>query len=66
MYPQDRIAELWCGGSTYWDEKHRDHPAIILSLMPISHIMGRQALYGSLSAGGTVYFAARSDLSTPL
>ena len=64
MYPQSRIAELWCGGSTYWDEKHRDHPAIILSIMPMSHIMGRQALYGSLSTGGTVYFAARSDLST--
>nr|MCH9733377.1 AMP-binding protein [Actinomycetes bacterium] len=64
MYPQGRIADLWRGGSTYWDEQHCDHPAIILSFLPMSHIMGRQALYGSLSAGGTVYFAAQSDLST--
>src|SRR3569833_3899265 len=32
--------------------------------MPMSHVMGRGALYGALSAGGTVYFAARPDLST--
>lgn len=30
----------------------------------MSHVMGRGALYGALSTGGTVYFAARPDLST--
>ena len=32
--------------------------------MPMSHMMGRGMLYGTLGAGGTAYFAARSDLST--
>lgn len=30
----------------------------------MSHVMGRGILYGALAAGGTVNFAARSDLST--
>ena len=41
-------------------------PAIALTFMPISHIMGRQILYSTLGAGGTAYFAARSDMSTLL
>ncbi|WP_019348541.1 SDR family oxidoreductase, partial [Mycolicibacterium conceptionense] len=32
----------------------------------MSHVMGRGILYASLAAGGTCYFAARSDLSTLL
>src|ERR1700736_3349081 len=32
--------------------------------MPMSHVMGRSILYMSLGLGGTVYFAAKSDLST--
>ena len=34
--------------------------------MPISHVMGRVILYSTLGAGGTAYFAAKSDLSTLL
>ena len=34
--------------------------------MPMSHVMGRGSLYGTLGNGGTAYFAARSDLSTLL
>ena len=34
--------------------------------MPVSHVMGRVILYGTLGAGGTAYFAAKSDLSTLL
>ena len=30
----------------------------------MSHVMGRGMLYATLGAGGTAYFAARSDLST--
>src|SRR3954447_23908295 len=32
--------------------------------MPMSHVMGRGVLYGTLGNGGTAYFTARSDLST--
>ena len=34
--------------------------------MPVSHVMGRVILYSTLGAGGTAYFAAKSDLSTLL
>ncbi|MFY9767979.1 MAG: SDR family oxidoreductase, partial [Mycobacterium sp.] len=38
--------------------------SITLNFMPMSHVMGRGSLYGTLGNGGTAYFAARSDLST--
>ena len=38
--------------------------ALTLSFLPMSHVMGRGVLYGTLASGGTAYFAARSDLST--
>ena len=39
-------------------------PSITLNFMPMSHVMGRQVLYGTLGNGGTAYFVAKSDLST--
>lgn len=39
-------------------------PLITLNLLPMSHVMGRGSLYGTLGRGGTAYFAAKSDLST--
>jgi fatty acid CoA ligase FadD9 len=39
-------------------------PSITLNFMPMSHVMGRQVLYGTLGSGGTAYFVAKSDLST--
>jgi long-subunit acyl-CoA synthetase (AMP-forming) len=48
-----------------WDTD-RSLPAITLNFMPISHVMGRFILYSTLGAGGTAYFAARSDLSSLL
>jgi fatty acid CoA ligase FadD9 len=47
-----------------WDENQGVVPAITLSFLPMSHVMGRGGLFGTLASGGTVYFAARSDLST--
>lgn len=41
-------------------------PSITLNFMPMSHMMARAGLYATLGAGGTAYFAARSDLSTLL
>lgn len=64
MYPAHKVADMWRAAAAHWDEKHGAFPAIVLSFMPMSHIMGRGALYGALSTGGTVYFAARPDLST--
>ena len=39
-------------------------PSIVLSFMPMSHVSGRTVVYSALGAGGSVYFVARSDLST--
>lgn len=64
MYPAHKVADMWTSAAGVWDDKHGAFPAIVLSFMPMSHVMGRGALYGTLSSGGTVYFAARPDLST--
>ncbi|HEY4021523.1 MAG TPA: carboxylic acid reductase, partial [Pseudonocardiaceae bacterium] len=41
-----------------------DLPVIGINYMPLSHLMGRVMLAGTLSKGGTCFFTARSDLST--
>ncbi|MFE4399023.1 MULTISPECIES: carboxylic acid reductase [Streptomycetaceae] len=41
-------------------------PAIVLNFLPLSHVMGRGALFGTLAKGGLACFAASSDLSTLL
>jgi fatty acid CoA ligase FadD9 len=66
MYTDRLMANCWRGWfSLDWDEDGK-LPAISLSFMPISHVMGRVILYSTLGVGGTAYFAARSDLSTLL
>ena len=65
MYPESKVADMWrAAANTHWDENIGVLPSITLSFLPMSHVMGRGVLYASLSTGGTVYFAARSDLST--
>jgi fatty acid CoA ligase FadD9 len=65
MYPQSKVANMWrSAANSRWDENHGVVPAITLSFLPMSHVMGRGGLFGTLASGGTVYFAARSDLST--
>jgi fatty acid CoA ligase FadD9 len=65
MYPASKVAHMWnSAANSHWDEKQGVLPAIALAFLPMSHVMGRGVLYGSLASGGTVYFAARSDLST--
>jgi fatty acid CoA ligase FadD9 len=65
IYPAGKVAGMWqSAANTHWDDQHGVLPAIALAFLPMSHVMGRGVLYGTLSSGGTVYFAARSDLST--
>jgi fatty acid CoA ligase FadD9 len=67
MYPERLVAKSWLGPATAASgQQHSAVPLITLSFMPMSHAMGRGQLYGTLGAGGTVYFAATSDLSTLL
>jgi fatty acid CoA ligase FadD9 len=66
MYPDRLMANCWKGWLTPDWDLDGELPAISLSFMPISHIMGRVILYSTLGLGGTAYFTGRSDLSTLL
>ncbi|MEU7150939.1 carboxylic acid reductase [Streptomyces sp. NPDC045456] len=39
-------------------------PSIVLNYLPLSHMMGRGVLFGTLARGGIACFVASSDLST--
>ncbi|ASW86330.1 carboxylic acid reductase [Mycobacterium intracellulare] len=64
MYPQSNVGKMWRRGSKNWFGESA--ASITLNFMPMSHVMGRGILYGTLGNGGTAYFAVRSDLSTLL
>jgi fatty acid CoA ligase FadD9 len=64
MYPQSNVAKMWNRSTKNWFGPSA--ASITLNFMPMSHVMGRGSLYGTLGNGGTAYFAARSDLSTLL
>ncbi|MBP2452815.1 carboxylic acid reductase [Mycolicibacterium lutetiense] len=65
MYPESKVANMWqLAAKANWDPQQAVLPAVTLNFMPMSHVMGRGILIGTLSSGGTAYFAARSDLST--
>jgi len=64
MYPQGNVGKMWCRSARNWFGPSA--ASITLNFMPMSHVMGRGTLYGTLGNGGTAYFAAKSDLSTLL
>lgn len=58
MYHEQTVTDLWRNSAM------GALAAVTLNFMPMSHMMGRGALYSALGNGGTAYFAAKSDLST--
>jgi fatty acid CoA ligase FadD9 len=66
MYPERLVANSWRRATRATWGQQSAAPSIILSFMPMSHMMGRGILYGALGNGGTAYFVAKSDLSTLL
>jgi fatty acid CoA ligase FadD9 len=64
MYLQSGVAKMWQRSSRNWFGPSA--ASITLNFMPMSHVMGRGTLYGTLGNGGTAYFGAKSDLSTLL
>lgn len=65
MYPASKVADIWRpAANAHWDDSQGVVPSIVLSFMPMSHVMGRGILYSALASGGSVNFAARADLST--
>ncbi|MFG1793290.1 carboxylic acid reductase [Nocardia sp. NPDC049149] len=64
MYSERLVGNLWRSGFGFGETEHAPGPWITLNFMPMSHLMGRVTLYGTLSRGGVAYFTASSDLST--
>ena len=64
MYTTDLVARLWLRPHGQLPDNGMRIPAIHLHYMPLSHVYGLAWLISTLSAGGTGYFAARSDMST--
>ena len=67
MCPESLLVRMWGAPAlSNWEDPVNRTPAITLNFMPMSHVLGRAILTGTLHGGGTAYFAARSDLSTLL
>src|SRR5258705_6926109 len=64
MYPAQSVKNSWRRSSMAMWGNEGAIPSITLNFMPMSHMLGRGIMYGTLGAGGTAYFVARSDLST--
>ena len=64
MYLAGNVGKMWRRSARNWFGPSA--ASITLNFMPMSHVMGRGVLYGTLGNGGTAYFAAKSDLSTLL
>ncbi|BBY08299.1 acyl-CoA synthetase [Mycobacterium noviomagense] len=64
MYPQSNVAKMWNRSTRNWFGPCA--ASITVNFLPMSHVMGRGILYGTLGNGGVAYFAAKSDLSTLL
>lgn len=62
IYPRRNIAKMFRRSSKSWVAA--TPASITLNFMPMSHTMGRGALFGTLGNGGIAYFTAKSDLST--
>ncbi|MDT5350788.1 MAG: fatty acid CoA ligase FadD9, partial [Mycobacterium sp.] len=62
MCPASKVTNFWRKSSAWF--RAGGAPSITLNFMPMSHVMGRQVLYGTLGNGGTAYFVAKRDLST--
>ncbi|MEW2548163.1 carboxylic acid reductase [Streptomyces sp. NPDC047002] len=60
MYTERLATQFWVD----FTPRDDDLPAIVLNYMPLSHMMGRGVLFGTLAKGGTACFVASSDLST--
>jgi fatty acid CoA ligase FadD9 len=63
VYTERLVANFWRESGGRWFEPSGG-PSITLNFMPMSHVVGRFILFGTLANGGTAYFAAKSDLST--
>ncbi|MFI9272808.1 carboxylic acid reductase [Kitasatospora sp. NPDC052896] len=60
MYTERLVRQFWVD----FMPGQAARPSIMLNYLPLSHMMGRGVLFGTLAKGGLACFAASSDLST--
>ncbi|MGW8976849.1 carboxylic acid reductase [Streptomyces platensis] len=60
MYTERLVRQFWVDFVPGQERR----PSIVLNYMPLSHMVGRGVLFGTLAKGGIAYFVASSDLST--
>ncbi|WP_411146630.1 carboxylic acid reductase [Streptomyces sp. x-80] len=60
MYTERLVTQFWVD----FVPGREMQPSIVLNYLPLSHMMGRGVLFGTLAKGGIAYFVASSDLST--
>ncbi|MFE2379377.1 carboxylic acid reductase [Streptomyces sp. NPDC059398] len=60
MYTEQLATRFWAD----FVPGQEPRPSLVLAYMPLSHMVGRGVLFGTLAKGGTACFAASSDLST--
>ena len=59
MCPESLLVRMWGAPAlSNWEDPVNRTPAITLNFMPMSHVLGRAILTGTLHGGGTAYFAA--------
>ncbi|WP_328810132.1 carboxylic acid reductase [Rhodococcus sp. NBC_00294] len=70
IHTQRIVSRLWSKSHWYDQSAESDEAgrpgAITLDYLPMSHLAGRAVVFTTLAAGGIVYFASSSDLSTLL
>ncbi|MFI9310625.1 carboxylic acid reductase [Streptomyces triculaminicus] len=60
MYTERLVRQFWID----FVPGRAVRPSIVLNYLPLSHMMGRGVLFGTLAKGGLACFTASSDLST--
>ncbi|MEX2984267.1 carboxylic acid reductase [Streptomyces sp. C36] len=60
MYTERLVRQFWVD----FVPGQAVRPSIVLNYLPLSHMMGRGVLFGTLAKGGLACFTASSDLST--
>ncbi|MER8115876.1 carboxylic acid reductase [Streptomyces sp. NPDC094031] len=60
MYTERVVRQFWAD----FVPGQAARPAIVLNYLPLSHMIGRGVLFGTLAKGGLACFAASGDLST--
>ncbi|WP_068149583.1 carboxylic acid reductase [Rhodococcoides corynebacterioides] len=71
MHTDALVARQWAatlldGTGPFGAPEAEPRPVVTLDYLPMSHLAGRALVTSTLAAGGTVHFAATSDLSTLL